>query len=95
MRDTERFLTIVCLGGSIIAGALHLTPWLLAPPLSFIGLLVAEDRAVHQRIGAGNWPSVGYARFLFGTNIYRAVRITLAGAGLFAAASGISSLLGR
>jgi len=93
MRDAERFLILFCLGGSVLAGGIHLTPWLIVPPLCFIGLLVAEDRAIHSRMGDGAWPSIGYARFLFGTNLYRAVRNSLLFAGLFAACSAMSDLL--
>ena len=95
MRDTERALVVFCMAGSILAGALHFAPWLLVPPACFIGLLVAEDRAVHHRMGDGSWPSIGYARFLFGTNLYHAVRNSVLGAGLFAAASAATGMLSR
>lgn len=93
MRNVERLLTSACFGGSILAGAAHLPQWLLLPPLCFAAMLLVEDRAVHRRIGVRTWPSVGYARFLFGTNLYLAVRNSLFSAAIFAIASTASSLL--
>lgn len=93
MRNVERLLTTACFGGSLLAGAEHLTQWLLLPPLCFTALLLVEDRAVHRRIGARTWPSVGYARFLFGTNLYLTVRNTLFSGALFAGAWTVGTLL--
>lgn len=94
MQNIERLLTVLCLGGSVIAGAEHLPQWLLVTPLCFAGLLVAEDHAIRQQIGVRTWPSEGYARFLFGTNLFRGVRNTLLSTGIFVAAAGVSSLVG-
>jgi hypothetical protein len=93
MRNIERLLTVLCFGGSVLAGGAHLPQWLLVTPLCFAGLMVAEDYAVRQQIGIRTWPSEGYARFLFGTNLFRAVRNTLIGTGIFIAAAGATSLL--
>jgi len=93
MRNIDRLLTGTCLGGSILAGVLHAPHWLLVTPLCFAGLLLAEDRQVRQQIGVRSWPSEGYARFLFGTNLYRAVRNTLLSALIFAIAATASSLI--
>ena len=95
MRDVERVLIIGSALGSLVFGAQHFTPWLAAPALAFTGLLIAEDRAVNRRIGSGTWPSVGYARFLFGTNLYLTLRNTVLSAAIFAIASTVGSLLGR
>ena len=54
--------------------------------------MVAEDYAVRQQIGIRTWPSEGYARFLFGTNLFRAVRNTLLGDGDICGASGRRSV---
>jgi len=94
MRHIERLLTALCLAGSMLAGALHMTQWLLVTPLCFAGFLLAEDRLVRQKIGIRTWPSEGYARFLFGTNLYRAVRNSLLAATLFLIAAAASSLAG-
>ena len=95
MRDVERVLIIGSALGSVFFGAAHYTPWLVAPAFAFTGLLIAEDRAVNRRIGSGTWPSVGYARFLFGTNLYLTLRNTVLSAAIFAIASTVGSLLGR
>lgn len=93
MRQIERWLTGLCLGGSIVAGVIHAPEWLLVTPLCFSGLMVAEDRQVRHQIGGRAWPSEGYARFLFGTNLYRAVRNTFFSATIYAIASMAASLL--
>lgn len=93
MRIMERLLNGLCLGGAMLAGANHAPLWLLAAPICLVGLVIAEDRAVRGRIGYRTWPSAGYARFLFGTNLYLAVRNSLFCAAVFAAASMARSLL--
>ena len=95
MRDLERVLTATCFAGSLAAGIVHASLWLVLPPLAFAALLVAEDRAVHRQIGNSHWPSMGYARFVFGTNLYRLGRNTVLSGAIFAIASGTTSLLGR
>ena len=94
MRRMERVLMAGSACGSLVFGAEHFTAWLFVPPLAFASLLIAEDRAVNRRIGTATWPSVAYARFLFGTNLYLAVRNTVLSAAIFAIASTASSLLG-
>ncbi len=94
MRDLERLLLPVSMAGSLLAGIGHATIWIALPPLAFAALLIAEDRAVHRRMGTAHWPSVGYARFVFGTNLYRLGRNSVLSAAIFAIASGTTSLLG-
>ncbi|MDR3473217.1 MAG: hypothetical protein P4M09_16275 [Devosia sp.] len=85
----------LCVSGAALAGIGHAPQWLLAAPLCLLGLVIAEDRAVRGRIGNRTWPSVGYARFLFGTNLYLAVRNLVLCAAVFAIAAMASSLVGR
>ena len=94
MRQAERLLTGFCLGGSVLAGSLHQPQWLLVTPLCFAGLLMTEDRLVRRQIGVRAWPSEGYARFLFGTNLYRAFRNTVIGAAIYAIAAAGAGQLG-
>ena len=94
MRTIERLLTGTCLGISLAAGSTHSPQWLLLPPICFAGLLLAESHAVNQRIGLRTWPSAGYARFLFGTNLYLAIRNTIFSAALYFAAAQGASILG-
>lgn len=93
MRKVERLLTTACFSGSLLAGLEHVPQWLALPPLCFTVMLVAENRAVHRRIGIRTWPSVGYARFLFGTNLYLVVRNTLVSAAIFAGTSSLGTFL--
>lgn len=93
MRNTERFLTILCFGGSLLAGAEHISQWLLVTPLCFAGLTIVEDRAIRHRIGPRIWPSEAYARFLFNTNLFHALRNSVVSSAIFLAAAGASALL--
>ena len=93
MRNIERLLSNVCFGASIVAGVAHLPQGLLITPLCFASVLYAENRAVRQRIGPRAWPSEAYARFLFGTNLYRGVRNTLFSTALYLVAAGAGSIL--
>ncbi|HTJ56210.1 MAG TPA: hypothetical protein VL418_01420 [Devosiaceae bacterium] len=91
MRNTERLLATLCFGGSLIAGAEHVTHWLLVTPLCFGGFTIAQDRAVRHRIGYRTWPSEAYARFLLNTNLYRALRNSLVSAAIFLASASAAS----
>ena len=93
MRNTERFLAALCFGGSLLAGAEHISQWLLVTPLCFAGLTIAQDRAVRHRIGTRTWPSEAYARFLFNTNLFHALRNSLISSAIFVAAAGVRSLV--
>jgi len=93
MRTMERLLAGMCLGISLVAGTYQSPQWLLLPPACFAGLLLAESYAVNQRIGTRTWPSVGYARFLFGTNLYLAMRNTVLCAAVYLAADWASAHL--
>jgi hypothetical protein len=93
MRNRDQLLTNLAFAGSAVAGLLHASTFLLLPPLMFLTVLVLEDRAVRRRIGSGAWPSVGYARFLFGTNLYLLLRNTVFSTAIFAIASTAGSLL--
>ncbi len=94
MRRIEKSLFAANLLGSAMFGWQHELGWLLLPPLAFIAFMLAEDRAVRQQIGTAVWPSPEYARFLFGTNLYRAIANSVLGAAIFAIASTMSSRLG-
>lgn len=92
MRMIERLLAGLCLGVSLVAGTCHSPQWLLLPPVCFAGLLLVESHAVNQRIGVRTWPSPGYARFLFGTNLYLAVRNTALCVALYLTVAAVTGL---
>lgn len=86
MRDIERLLVVANVVGSIALGARHDATWLLIPLAAFGLYVVLADRALRRRIGPRHWPSEGFARFTFNTNLYFAVRHIGLGALLFALA---------
>lgn len=85
-RRVQRLLFSGSLAGSVIYGAQGLLWWLLVPPLAFAINLYAEDRSVRRRIGQAAWASPGYARFLFGTNLFLLVKSTFLACAAFTAA---------
>jgi hypothetical protein len=93
LRDVERLLIAVNVAGSVLAGARHEPIWFLASLLGFAVYVVLQDRALRRRIGARAWPSEGFARFNFNTNLYFSLRHLLLGALLFALAGNAASLV--
>ena len=94
MRNVERFLVLTNLAGSVMAGARHETTWFLLPLAAFSLYVALENRALRRRIGPRAWPSEGYARFTFNTNLYFAFRNLLLGGLAFAVASTAAELVG-
>ncbi len=94
VRDVERLLTAGSIAGSILAGLRHEPHWFLLLAAGFGLYLVIADRALRRRIGPRAWPSEGFARFTFNTNLYFTVRNLLLGAALFAVAGSIAGLFG-
>ncbi len=94
MRDIERLLVVANVVGSLALGARHDATWFLIPLLAFGLYVVLADRALRRRIGPRHWPSEGFARFTFNTNLYFAVRHIGIGALLFAIAGTLAGLVG-
>jgi len=82
------------LGGALIEGLRHDVTWFLLPLAAFGLYVVLADRALRRRIGPRHWPSEGFARFTFNTNLYFAARHIVAGALLFALAGTVAGLFG-
>ena len=87
MRDSERVLVALNLSGSLAAGWSGLPGWFVVSGGAFLTYLVLEDRALRRRIGARAWPSEGFARFTFNTNLNFALTQMLLGGALFALAA--------
>ena len=94
MRDIERLLVVANVVGSLALGARHDATWFLIPLAAFGLYVVLADRALRRRIGPRHWPSEGFARFTFNTNLYFAVRNLLVGALVFALAGSAAGLVG-
>lgn len=94
MRDIERLLVVANIVGSLALGARHDVAWFLIPLAAFGLYVLLADRALRRRIGPRHWPSEGFARFTFNTNLYFAVRHIGLGALLFALAGTLASLAG-
>ena len=94
MRDIERILVAANLAGSLVQGFRHDPAWFLVPLIGFAIYVVLADRALRRRIGPRAWPSEGFARFTFNTNLYFAVRHIGLGALLFALSGTLASLAG-
>ncbi|HEV2518922.1 MAG TPA: hypothetical protein VGV07_26985 [Devosia sp.] len=94
MRDIERLLVIANVVGSVALGFRHDATWFLIPLAAFGLYVVLADRALRRRIGPRHWPSEGFARFTFNTNLYFAVRHIGIGALLFAIAGTLASPAG-
>ncbi len=94
MRDIERLLVVANVVGSLALGVRHDATWFLIPLAAFGLYVVLTDRALRRRIGPRHWPSEGFARFTFNTNLYFAVRHIGIGALLFAIAGTLASLAG-
>ncbi len=94
MRDIERLLVVANVVGSLALGARHDAMWFLIPLAAFGLYVVLADRALRRRIGPRHWPSEGFARFTFNTNLYFAVRHIGLGAPLFALSGTLAGLVG-
>ncbi len=94
MRDIERLLVVANVVGSVALGARHDATWFLLPLAAFGLYVVLSDRALRRRIGPRHWPSEGFARFTFNTNLYFAARHISLGTLLFALSGTLASMLG-
>ena len=83
MREIERLLIVASLAGSLIQGFRHDLTWFPLMVAAFGLYVVLADRALRRRIGPRHWPSEGFARVTFNTNLYFALRHMLLGALLF------------
>jgi hypothetical protein len=68
--------------------------WFLIAAVAFGANSVVKDRALRRRIGSRAWPSEGFARFTFGTNLSFGVSHLLLGALVYAVGSTATSLIG-
>ena len=94
MREIERVLVVAGVVGSLVQGFRHDLVWF---PLMLAGFglyVVLADRALRRRMGPRHWPSEGFARFTFNTNLYFAVRHIGIGALLFALSGTLAGLVG-
>lgn len=94
MREIERLLVAANIVGSLVLGVRHDATWFLVSLAAFGLYVVLADRALRRRIGPRAWPSEGFARFTFNTNLYFAVRHIGLGALLFALSGTLAGLLG-
>ena len=94
MQDVERILVRLNLLGSAVAGVRNEPLWFLAAAMAFGAYVVVADRALRRRIGSRAWPSEGFARFTFNTNLSFSLSHLLLGALVFAAAHTAASLVG-
>lgn len=94
MRDIERLLAALAIGGSLVAGLWGNPAWFLVLAMALGGYLMHEDRALRRRISDRAWPSEGFARFNFNTNLYFCVRQLGIGALAFAMAGSLRTLVG-
>jgi hypothetical protein len=94
LRDIERLLAALSIGGSLLAGLWGNPAWFLVLATALGAYLVREDRALRRRISDRAWPSEGFARFTFNTNLYFCVRQIAAGALVFACAGSIRAAFG-
>ncbi len=94
MRDIERTLVLANLAAGAMLGFRHDPSWFVLALVSFGFYVVLADRALRRRIGPRHWPSEGFARFSFNTNLYFALRHLLLGALVFAVASSFAGLIG-
>jgi len=95
MRDIEKALVVANLAGSTLLGLRQDPSWFVLALAAFGLYVVLADRALRRRMGPRHWPSEGFARFTFNTNLYFALRHLLLGAVVFAAAGLLASLVGH
>ena len=94
MRDIERILIWFNLLGSLAAGFRHEGLWFPVAVAAFGVYVVVQDRALRRRIGPRAWPSEGFARFNFNTNLNFGLGHLLLGALLFAVSGTIAGVVG-
>lgn len=94
MRDIERILIGCNLVGSLVAGYRHEALWFPIAIAAFGAYVVLQDRSLRRRIGSRAWPSEGFARFNFNTNLNFGLSHLLLGALLFAFAGTLTGLAG-
>jgi hypothetical protein len=94
VRDIERLLVVANVVGSVGLGARHDAAWFVIPLAAFGLYVVLADRALRRRIGPRAWPSEGFARFTFNTNLYFAACHIGLGTLLFALSGTLAGLLG-
>ena len=94
LRHMQRLLIAFNLAGSLIAGFRHEPMWFIVSAAAFLLYVIVEDRALRRRISSRAWPSEGFARFNFNTNLYFSLRHMLLGTLLFAVSGSAGSLLG-
>lgn len=80
--------------GSLVLGARHDVTWFVIPLAAFGLYVVLADRALRRRIGPRAWPSEGFARFTFNTNLCFAARQLGLGTLLFALSGTLAGLVG-
>lgn len=80
--------------GSLVLGARHDVTWFVIPLAAFGLYVVLADRALRRRIGPRAWPSEGFARFTFNTNLCFAARRLGLGALLFVLSGTLLGLVG-
>jgi hypothetical protein len=93
LRDIERTLVVGNLVSSLVLGLRHDPAWFVLAMAGFGLYVVLADRALRRRVGPRHWPSEGFARFTFNTNLYFAVRHLFLGALLFVVAGMFSGML--
>lgn len=94
MRDSERLLIALNMTGSASAGWTGTPIWFAISAATFLTYLVLEDRALRRRIGSRAWPSEGFARFNFNTNLNFALTQLLIGGLLFGLAGMLHKIVG-
>lgn len=94
MRDFQRLLIFGSLTGSLIYGWHHELLWLAVPIAVFAAYAALEDRQIRLQIGPRHWPSVGFARFQMGSNLFLMLWNAILNAIIFAIAALMSSALG-
>lgn len=94
VRDIERVLVGLNLVGSVAAGLRHEALWFPVAIAAFGAYVVLQDRALRRRIGQRAWPSEGFARFTFNTNLNFGLSHLLIGALLFAVAGTLAGVAG-
>jgi hypothetical protein len=94
VRDIEKVLVAANLAGSLLMGFRSDPAWFVVATAGFAAYVLLADRALRRRIGPRHWPSEGFARFTFNTNLYFALRHLLIGMLVFAVAGMFASLIG-
>lgn len=94
MREIERILVVAGVVGSLVQGFRHDLTWFALLLAGFGLYVVLADRALRRRMGPRHWPSEGFARFTFNTNLYFAVRNLVLGALVFAISGTMAGLVG-